>query len=67
MQSVVRDLAVYTVSTCLGMWVYYEYEKATKRRQDPYAEYVPSLEGFERMDIQAPDMTAHRRDTLDRA
>lgn len=68
MHSVGRDLIVYTLSTCLGMWMYDEYVKMMKRKgsTDTYAEYVPSLEGFERMDIQAPDMTNYRRDTLDR-
>ena len=67
MQSIVRDVAVYTVATCLGTWMYHEYIRITKLRRDAYADYVPSLEGFERMDLQAPDMTDYRRGTLERA
>ena len=65
MNDVLRDFIVYTLATCIGM-IMYDY--SVKRwKISGYAEYVPSLEGFERMDIQAPDMTEYRRDTLERA
>jgi hypothetical protein len=66
MHTIFRDLVVYSISTCLGMWIYDEYVRTAKLRNDAFADYVPSLEGFERMDLQSPDETTYRRGTLDR-
>lgn len=60
-----RDVASVFLGGLLAMIVYAWLTK--EYYYDPYAEYVPSIEGFERMDIQSPDFVNYKRGTLDKA
>lgn len=64
MASFVLDILSVIIGTVLGMYLYERYVKP--RKKDGYAYYVPGIETFERMDIQAPNMTNFSRGTLDR-
>ena len=60
MQRFIRDVVALIIGTVVGMLIY------DRLKNENFAEYVPSIEGFERMNIQSPDDVKFSRGTLER-
>lgn len=65
MQRFIRDVVVLIVGTVVGMLIF-DRLKNENFAYENFAEYVPSIEGFERMNIQSPDDVKFSRGTLER-
>ena len=63
--SFMRDVSTVFLGGLLAMIVYAWLIK--EYYSDSYAEYVPTIEGFERMNLQAPDAVEYKSGTLERA
>jgi len=63
-----RDVSSVFLGGLLAMIVYHWLIKEyySDYAVDPYAQYVPDIEGFERMNLQAPDVTDYKPGTLER-
>ena len=60
MHRFIIDVLAIIIGTVIGMLIY---ERLKKR--DAFSEYVPSIEGFEKMNVQSPDDANFSRGTLD--
>lgn len=63
MQKFMLDTLAIIIGTVIGMLIFDRIRE--KHERERFSEYVPSIEGFGRMDIQSPDEIKFSRGTLE--